>query len=976
VADVFLSYSREDSVFVRQLAAALQARNREVWIDLEDILPSVRWREEIRAGITEADAVVFVITPDFVASEVCRTELDYAVEVSKRLIPIHVRETARESVPAELNELNWLSFFDGTDFQVGVDRLVEVLDTDIDRVRLHSRLLTRAYEWGARGRDRSLLLRGDELREAETWLANQTGRKPAATPAQAQLVLASRRAATRRQRSFVFTAAAAAVVMTILAIITFIQRQTAIHERQIAEDQTELATSRGLLAQAEARRDSNTRLSLQLGIAAYRIRPTPETYSSLYTTLLKTPLASTLTGHTDTVLSIAFSPDGRTLATAGKDATINLWDVTDSAHPTRIAILTNQVKKVVFSPDGHTLAAAGIGNTVELSDLTKRAHPIRIFTLTLTGKVSDVAFNPNGHSLATAAWNEVNPGNKLETEEIDLWDLTDGAHPTRIVTLSITAAITNNAFAVGTLAFSPDGRSLATASDSQTTVLWDFTDRGHPTRIATLTGRAGDMTFSSDGRTLATVIATSTLIFDNPEVTVGLWNVADRVHPTRMATVTLPELASAVAVNPDGRTLAIATWSGTVELWDFTDTAHPKRTTTLTGLNASVSAMAFNPVGRTLASGSFDNTVGLWALAGRVPSTPAVTLSDRVSEIAFSPDGRTLATASPAFIEDTRDPQVTAQLPQNVTIKLWDLTDKTNPTSIATFTGHTSTVDEMTFSPDGHTLATASWDHTVGLWDLTDRAHPSRIATLTGHSEIVSGVAFSPDRRTLATASNDHTVKLWDLTHRTHPTRGASLTLTGQESHIAFSPDGRTLAASSNSAIMILWDLADRARPSRTATFPSPATEMTFSPDGAILVTAGSKAVELWDLTDRTHPTRTASLPLTGQDGHVALSPDGRTMVIGAGTSDVAVGIWDITYGADPIRTATLTSPASEVVFGPDGYTLATIGNDHTAALWDLREVTKLSGHLIDRTCAAAGRDLSQQQWNTFAPEVPYRRTC
>jgi hypothetical protein len=112
----------------------LQARSREIWVDLEDIIPSARWRDEIRDAITEADAVVFVITPDSITSEVCRTEVEYATEQAKRLVPILVRPTPSEGVPPSLAELNWLSFLDDTNFEAGINRLVEVLDTDSDRV--------------------------------------------------------------------------------------------------------------------------------------------------------------------------------------------------------------------------------------------------------------------------------------------------------------------------------------------------------------------------------------------------------------------------------------------------------------------------------------------------------------------------------------------------------------------------------------------------------------------------------------------------------------------------------------------------------------------------------------------------------------------------------------------------------------------------------------------------------------------------
>lgn len=143
MADAFLSYAREDRPFVRRLTAALQSRGRTVWVDLEDIIPSACWMQEVRTGITEADAVVFVITPDSVVSKVCQTELDYATEQSKRLVPILARQTPHDDVPPALAELNWLSFLDSIDFEAGVDRLVEVLDTDIERVHLHTRLLSR-----------------------------------------------------------------------------------------------------------------------------------------------------------------------------------------------------------------------------------------------------------------------------------------------------------------------------------------------------------------------------------------------------------------------------------------------------------------------------------------------------------------------------------------------------------------------------------------------------------------------------------------------------------------------------------------------------------------------------------------------------------------------------------------------------------------------------------------------------------------
>ncbi|HEX3731917.1 MAG TPA: TIR domain-containing protein, partial [Mycobacteriales bacterium] len=412
MADVFLSYAREDLSFVRQLTVALRARNREVWVDLEAMIPSARWREEIRTGVFQADAFVFVITPDSVTSEVCRTELGYATEASKRLVPILARQTPNGSVPSALAELHWLPFLDGTDFEVGVDQLVEVLDTDIDRVHLHTRLLIQAGEWEMRDHDRSLLLRGDELKQAETWSANQTGRKPASTPAQAQLILASRRAATRRQRGFGLTGVVVAVVMAILATVAFIQRQTA-----VAAQHTIIV--RGMVAEADKIREHDPRGALQLGVAAYQLDPSPVTQASLMQTLVSSRYRRTLSGPNSSVDAVAFSPDGRTLASGNADNTVILWDLTDRSQPHRLGRVrtgdAGSVVSVLFSPDGRTLAATADGN-VRLWDLGNRDR-LQPLGQPLTGQSGErlysLAFSADGRTLASGSGNTV-----------ILWDLT------------------------------------------------------------------------------------------------------------------------------------------------------------------------------------------------------------------------------------------------------------------------------------------------------------------------------------------------------------------------------------------------------------------------------------------------------------------------------------------------------------------------------------------------------------------------
>ncbi len=190
--DTFISYAPKDQEFVQILSDELRRRNYEVWVDWQNIPSTSIWWDEIKAGIEVANTFIFVISPDSVVSEVCYREIDHAASQNKRLIPIVRRDgfQTRQVHPA-LSRLNWLFFREQDNFERAFQALVKAIDTDLEYVRTHTRLLVRAIEWDDAERDQSFLLHGKDLEASEQWLARNRRKSPIATNLHKEYIFAS-----------------------------------------------------------------------------------------------------------------------------------------------------------------------------------------------------------------------------------------------------------------------------------------------------------------------------------------------------------------------------------------------------------------------------------------------------------------------------------------------------------------------------------------------------------------------------------------------------------------------------------------------------------------------------------------------------------------------------------------------------------------------------------------------------------------
>lgn len=236
MSDVMISYSRKDKAFVQKLEHAIAKTGRNTWVDWDDIPPTADWWAEIKAGIEAAHTFIFIISPNSVNSDICHQEIDHAVLHNKRIVPIVYQDVSNPADQAKmhpaLSSHNWIMFRAEDDTRQSFRTLIRALETDLAHTRQHTRLLVLASEWDERGRPNSLLLRGEDLREAENWLANSEGKNPKPTQLQREYINASHKAAAALLR---FIAGLASFVMLVLVGITAFAIFKAIQANNLAD---------------------------------------------------------------------------------------------------------------------------------------------------------------------------------------------------------------------------------------------------------------------------------------------------------------------------------------------------------------------------------------------------------------------------------------------------------------------------------------------------------------------------------------------------------------------------------------------------------------------------------------------------------------------------------------------------------------------------------------------------------------------
>ncbi|HEY9881022.1 MAG TPA: TIR domain-containing protein [Leptolyngbyaceae cyanobacterium] len=483
MTDVFISYSRKDKEFVQVLHRALTESQYETWVDWEDIPLTADWWEEIKAGIDAADTFLFVITPDSIASKVCGDEVDHAVTNHKRLVPIVRREGFDMTlVRPALGRHNWLFFRENDDFQTALQSLVQALDTDLEHVKSHTRLLVRAREWEKKDRHADYLLRGRDIEEAEDWLAHGQGKQPYPSELHRDYISSSRKAETlslqqeqQRLRLFLGVVTGLAAVSLVLAGFALAKRREAIAQREEAYAQARVAFAHQLIADAQPHAQEKTLTSpqttslanlqqRQVGFEPVKNASNTEIAFGLATL---PPNKAKLLANVEPQL-VVLSKSKRFIAALTRDRTVWAWNL-----ETRKTVLQAKPASMLvdldFSPNDQLLTATTEEGELRLWRVSESKYDLVAVLPGHGSPLTDSSFSPDGRYLATASLNGM----------AKIWDIPQ-IEQAASLSQKQPIAILRHPQAIRSILISPsepnsDQLSVITGSEDKTVRVWTLT---------------------------------------------------------------------------------------------------------------------------------------------------------------------------------------------------------------------------------------------------------------------------------------------------------------------------------------------------------------------------------------------------------------------------------------------------------------------------------------------------------------------
>lgn len=905
MTDVFISYSRRDKVFTQKLVDALQASNREVWADWASIPAASDWDAEIKEGIEKTNTVLFVLSPEWLKSNECRKELEHALKMGKKLLPIlHIMPDQGQEVPQELAKINWVYMRESDDFAKAFETLQGAMDTDLDWVKIHTRIQVRAVEWNKRKRDNSLALRGNDLNEGEQFISQGAQKTPEPTPLQGEYILISRKEATRRQRMTLAGVTIALIVSVALGIVAYFQRQAAVAAKAEAILNSQISFARELAASAKNNIASDPEFSTLLSLEAINtLNNTNQPVLQSVEEALRESVQSNRLRYVneakyknDNIYSSAISPNGSILVTGSRNGKVILWKFIEAIAPVESTGYSSStaylqplfqldeqfdtVYSISFSPDGTKFATSSSSSAIEPAVWDAQTGKKLLSLSGHTQLVRSIVFSPNGKLIATAS----------EDGTIRIWNSTTGDE-LLIIKDHIHETIEYSDFNyVYDIAFSPDSSALVSGGGDRFVLVSDV-ETGKIIKSFAAEGIIFTVSFNPDGSAIAwgddrNLVTTMDLVTNQKKVI--------KFHSNQVIDITF---------SPDGKYLASTGSDGKIVVTNRDNAASPLILMRNPSQVVRSNTITYSPDGIYIISGNEDGNLFIWnaSQSGNYEIGSIQAYTTPITGLAFSPDGTSIA------ISGTNDASI------------WNI-----QAEVQSKTFPQGNIEDIHFLNDGKSILIGrGWDG-ASIYSVSNGSEENTVSISDWY---VHSSAASPDGKYVATSQQSNVldvsenapmVSLWDI-GKGVKTQEIMFTNNGVFD-VAISPDARYVAAAGEDGTLRILEIGSDAAPRIFDAHKDWARSISFSPDGKRLITGGfDNSAIVWDVESG---EKIFVLSYHNEAiNDVAFSPDNTMFALGS--ADGTASIWDTSTGILKFTLSPHAGKVNNIAFSPDNKVIA-----------------------------------------------------